>query len=88
MSDCAIEPFAFDWSEFYTRHGLDPATSPITSSVWTVTNATKSNETTATPVTQVTLTPTVGPGNVVTAENRISIGSAYRDCRKLSIEVF
>lgn len=89
MADCATEPFFLEWDEFYARHGLDPATDLITSSVWTVTGATKGVEFIDTPDTGVFLTPTVAAGQTILAENVIQInGGVYQDCRTLRIEVF
>lgn len=89
MADCATEPFFLVWDAFYARHGLDPAVDLITSSTWVVTGATKGVEFIATPDTGLFLTPTVGTGGTVLAENIIEVaGGTYRDCRTLRIEVF
>ncbi|MCH9837687.1 hypothetical protein K0U83_18640 [bacterium] len=88
QSECGREPFGFDWTGFYTRHGLDTETNLITSSTWTVTGGTKGTEFIDTPRTSVFLEGgTVGVDMV--AENEIEIdGGTYKDCRKIIIEVF
>lgn len=88
QTECGREPFFLDWSEFYDRHGLDPAVDLITSSVWEVTGGTGGTEFLTTPETGIFLSGgTVGAA--ILAKNTIQInGGTYQDCRTLRVEVY
>lgn len=86
MSACAREPFFIDWAPFFTLHGLDPDTDPITSSVWDVTGASQGVAFINGAETGVFIhSPTA---DEVIAHNTIEVGGGtYRDCRRISITV-
>ncbi len=88
-SDCAREPFTFDWIEFFDTHGLTPTANPITSSVWTISggSATLGAESIADALTSVFVLGGT-TGDKLAVENVIEIGGGtYRDCRTLFISV-
>lgn len=87
MQVCAKEPFTLDWSDFYQVHGLDPATDPITSSTWEVTNGTKGAE--FINGAEVSVFISGGAiGKTILAKNTIEIQNGiYRDCRTIYIGV-
>lgn len=87
-SECGLEPFTLDWTELFTRHGLDPNVDLITTSTWDVTGGTKGSDFIATPDTTVVLSGGTIGGSIQ-AKNTIEInGGAYRDCRTLSVSIF
>ncbi len=87
-SACSEEPFTIDWSSFYTNLGIDVATNPITSSVWTVASGTAVSDTITLDKTTITLSGGVS-GEFITAKNNIEInGGQYKDCATLYIRVF
>lgn len=84
---CSKELFGLDWSDFFTKNGLDPLVDAITSSTWTLTSGTKGSEFVATPETSLFIEGG-SPGTTINAENTVEVnGGAYRDCRTLFIEV-
>lgn len=88
QSDGGKEPFFLDWTDFYTRHGLDPAVDLITASTWVVTGGVKGVEFIDTPETGVFISGGVA-GSEILAKNTIEIGGGtYADSRTLKIEVF
>ena len=86
-ADCAREPFTLDWADFYATYNIDVATTPITSSVWTISDGVKGREF----IDGMTTTLTIDGGTqgvILAAENTIEInGGEYRDCRTIYIEV-
>jgi len=87
-SACAQEPFSIDWSDLYSRLGIDVATNPITSSVWTVESGTGGLESITSGVTTIILSGGA-PGEVIKATNNIEINNGqYSDCATIYIRVF
>lgn len=90
-TDCAKEPFTFDWTDFYdTFPDIDPINDPITNSAWTLTGsgtATTGSQNVASPLTSIFVIGGV-VGETLVLENTIEIGGGtYKDCRKLFISV-
>lgn len=85
---CGISAFGFEWDELFDRLGLTPGVDTITQSTWTTTGGTQHSTTLSGLSTTVVVSGGV-PGVPIICENVIEInGGAYRDCRKIRIEVY
>lgn len=84
---CSREPFTLDWTDFFTKLGINPAVNPITDSTWVVNGITLGPDFLSGVLATVILEAGVA-GAPATAKNTIEIASLnYRDCRTLFIEI-